>query len=39
MLHHYMTKYYENGKRYVESWIQISIFGICFCFSKKKMEI
>lgn len=39
MFHHYMTKYRENGKKYAESWLQINIFGKCFCFSKKRIEI
>lgn len=38
-MHHYITKYDENGKKYAESWFQISILGYCFCFSKKKIEI
>lgn len=36
---HYITKYTEDGKLYVESWLQINIFGKAFCFSKKKIEI
>lgn len=39
MLHHYMTKYGENGKHYAESWLQLNIFGKCFCFSRRKKEI
>ena len=39
MIHHYITKFEENGKRYAESWMQINLFGKCFCFSKRKMEI
>ena len=39
MMHHYITKYEENGKRYAESWMQINLFGKCFCFSKRKTEI
>ena len=35
---HYITKYIENGKTYVESWLQINAFGKVFCFSKKKIE-
>ena len=38
-MHHYITKYEENGKRYAESWMQINVFGKCFCFSKRKIEI
>lgn len=34
-MHHYITKYIRNGKLYAESWIQINIFGLCFCFSKR----
>ena len=39
MIHHYITKYEENGRCWVEAWIQINLFGKCFCFSKRKMEI
>lgn len=38
-MHHYMTKYQENGTMYVESWIQINLFRICFCFSRKKLAL
>lgn len=38
-MHHYITKYRERDKRYAESWIQINLFGLCFCFWKKRMEI
>lgn len=39
MLHHYITKYTENNQRYAESWIQINIFGRCFCLWKKRIKI
>jgi len=39
MLHHYLTQYGENGKQWVEAWLQFNIFGLCFCFSKRKFEI
>lgn len=29
MIHRYITKYRENGKLTVESWIQINFFGSC----------
>ncbi len=29
LIHHYITKYTENGKRYAESWLQVNIFGWC----------
>ena len=39
-MHHYITRYLdENGKDIVESWLQINIFGLCFCFSKRQKEI
>lgn len=38
-MHHYLTKYWENGKHYVEAWLQINFLGMCFCFSKRKMII
>lgn len=36
---HHITKYVENGVRYAEAWIQINLFGKCFCFWKKKIAI
>ncbi len=36
MLHHYITKYTENGKKYAEAWLQLNVFGFSFCFSKRK---
>lgn len=39
MIKHYLTKYSEDKKRYAESWLQINLFGKCYCFSKKKVEI
>lgn len=35
MLHHYMTRYTdENDKTIFESWLQLNLFGRCYCFSK-----
>lgn len=39
MFHHYLTKYVENGKLYVESWIQFNFMGWSWCFSRRKMEL
>ena len=39
MLHHYITKYKTEGKQYAESWLQINIFGFCYCFSRRRIEI
>lgn len=36
---HYITKYIQNGVRYAESWMQINLFGKCFCFSKRRIAI
>ena len=36
---HYITKYIQNGIRYAESWMQINLFGKCFCFSKRRIAI
>ena len=38
-MHHYLTKYWENGKQYAESWIQINAFGLSYCFSKRKIQL
>lgn len=39
MLHHYITKYEENGKRYAEAWLQITLLGRAFCFCRRKIKI
>lgn len=39
MFHHYITKYKEDGVPYAEAWFQINIFGLAFCFSRRKIEI
>lgn len=39
MIHHYITKYNTNDKRYVESWLQFNIFGKAICFWKRQMPI
>lgn len=39
MIKHYITKYKENGKIYVESWLQIDILSKSICFSKRIVEI
>ena len=39
MIHHYITKYKEGGKRYAESWLQINLFGRCYCFSRRRLEV
>lgn len=38
-MHHYITKYEENGVRYAESWFQINLFNWCFCILKRKITI
>lgn len=39
MIKHYITKYEEDGKWYAEAWTQLNIFGKCFCFHKRRIEI
>lgn len=39
MIKHHITKYGTEGKRYAESWLQLNLFGKCYCFSKKRIEI
>lgn len=36
---HYITKYGENGKEYAVAWLQINLFGKCFCFWEKRILI
>jgi len=39
MIHHYMTIYGERGRVIIESWLQINLFGWCFCFWRRKEDI
>jgi len=39
MLKHYITKYWENGERFAESWIQIEFMGMCHCVAKRRIKI
>lgn len=40
MMHHYITKYVdENEHLIVEAWIQMNLFGRCFCFSKRRIDM
>lgn len=39
MIHHYLTKYMENGIRYAEAWLQFDIFNWHFCFWRVKTKI
>ncbi|CRH18750.1 conserved hypothetical protein [Carnobacterium maltaromaticum] len=36
---HHITKYESNGAMYAESWLQINMFGKCYCFSKKTTKL
>lgn len=38
-MHHYVTKYKENGQKYAEAWIQVDVFGYSFCFWKKRITL
>lgn len=38
-MHHYITHYRENGKRYAEAWLQINLFGKAFCFCKRRIGL
>ena len=39
MVRHYITKYEENGIRYAEAWSQLNVFGKCFCFHRRRIEL
>lgn len=39
MCKHYITQYVEEGKRVVEAWSQINLFGKSFCFHKRKLTV
>lgn len=39
MIRHYITKYWEDGARYAEAWLQVSVLGRCWCFSRKRVRI
>jgi hypothetical protein len=41
MIHHYITHYEDcsDSQHYVVSWLQLNIFGRCFCFSERKVRL
>ena len=39
MVHHYITKYRENGQKYAEAWIQINLFSASLCLWRKKIAL
>ena len=39
MLRHYITRYVEDGRAYAESWVQLELFGRCWCLSRRRVEI
>lgn len=38
-MRHHITKYESNGNMYAEAWLQINMFGKCFCFCKKRIKV
>lgn len=38
-MHHYITKYTEEGIYYVEAWFQINMFGRSFCLWRIRTKI
>lgn len=38
-MHHYLTKYEENGVKGAVSWLQANLFGKCFCLNQKKIRL
>lgn len=41
MIRHYITKYVDaaDGGRYAEAWLQLSVLGWCWCFSRRRIRI
>ncbi len=39
MMKHHITKYWEDGTLWAESWIQVNAFGRCFCFSRRRIKV
>ncbi len=39
MIHHYITKYEEDGEEKIVAWLQINFFGFFpICFSKRELR-
>lgn len=39
-MHHYITKYHdEKGHRKAVAWLQLNLFGKCYCFFKREINI
>lgn len=34
---HHVTKYEEDGQRWIEAWLQINAFGRSYCFWRKRI--
>ena len=40
MIHHYITRYRDEGGRlWCEAWVQFDAFGRCWCLSKRRIAI
>lgn len=38
-MHHYLTTYREGDARYAEAWLQVNLFGRCFCLWRVRQKI
>lgn len=38
-MHHYITKYWEDGVHYAVAWVQIDLFNWNFCLLQRKIVI
>lgn len=38
-MHHYLTKYIENGEHYAEAWLQINLLGHPICFWRRRIKV
>lgn len=38
-IHHYLTKFEEDGQKKAESWLQLDFFGKSYCFNTKRIDL
>lgn len=40
MVRHHLTTYrQEDGTRVAEAWIQLNLFGRCYCFARRRISL
>ena len=38
-IHHYITRYTEDGAAWAEAWIQVDLLGRTWCLSRRRIRV